>query len=495
VISFDYFKEGRFVVKWKSVSSFAALVLFAGSISATAAPGETSSSKTAALLQDLLRFDTSNPPGRTIEQAEYLKKIFDAAGIPNEIVKTPDEGRAHFIARLKGDGSKRPILLAGHSDVVPVERATWTVDPFGGVIKDGFVLGRGAMDFKGGQAVFARAVLMLAENKVPLARDVIFLAEADEEAGEYGTSWLAKNHWDKIDAEFALNEGGWIFQDKGGVTRQVNITTRDKIYAGLKLQVLGTPTHSSRPMPDSAIGRLTRALAKISVWDTDPTLTPQTRAYFEALSKSTEGPLAVDLATLAKSEDPAALREAGKRVSEKGDYPLLWHALMRNTVATTIVKAGVKENVIPGAAEAYINVRLVPGSVPWDVLKQVEAAIGDPSVKVSLAGEMSDAEARDYYDKATKAAASSTETDLYKALAESSKKVWPQAEVVSALFEAGTDASAWRQRGIPVYGIYPYPLDNDTLERMHGNDERISMKSLDEGTQMIFDTLSKVAGK
>jgi acetylornithine deacetylase/succinyl-diaminopimelate desuccinylase-like protein len=129
-----------------------------------------------------LRFDISNPPGRTIEQAEYLKKIFDAAGIPNEIVKTPDEGRAHFIARLKGDGSKRPILLAGHSDVVPVERATWTVDPFGGVIKDGFVLGRGAMDFKGGQAVFARAVLMLAENKVPLARDVIFLAEADEEA-------------------------------------------------------------------------------------------------------------------------------------------------------------------------------------------------------------------------------------------------------------------------------------------------------------------------
>jgi acetylornithine deacetylase/succinyl-diaminopimelate desuccinylase-like protein len=290
-------------VKWKSVSLSAALVLVAGNLSAVAAPGDASNSKTAALLQELLRFDTSNPPGRTVEQAEYLKKMFDAAGIPNEIIRTPDPGRAHFIARLKGDGSKRPVLLAGHSDVVPVEHATWTVDPFAGVILDGFVLGRGAMDFKGGPAAFAQALLMLAENKTPLARDVIFLAEADEEAGEYGTGWLAKNHWDKIDAEFALNEGGWIFQDKAGVTRQVNITTRDKIYAGLKLEVLGTPTHSSRPMPDSAIGRLTRALAKISVWDTDPTLPPQTRAYFDALSKSTQGPLAADLATLATSED------------------------------------------------------------------------------------------------------------------------------------------------------------------------------------------------
>jgi len=482
-------------VNWKLTPSIAAFVLLITGMPVSAAPNESTESKTAALLQELLRFDTTNPPGRTIEQAEYLKKVFDAAGIPNEIVKTPVDGKAHFIARLKGDGSKRPVLLAGHSDVVPAERQTWTVDPFAGVIKDGYVLGRGAMDFKGGQAVFARAVLMLAENKVPLARDVIFLAEADEEAGEFGPEWLAKNHWDKIDAEFALNEGGWIFQDKAGVTRQVNITTRDKVYAGLKLSVIGTPTHSSRPQPDSAIGRLTRALAKISVWDTDPTLTPQTRAYFEALSKSTEGALAEDLATLAKSEDPAALREAGKRVAEQGEYPLLWHALMRNTVATTIVKAGVKENVIPGSAEAYINVRLVPGSLPWDVLKQVEEAIGDPNVKVTLATTMSDAEAREHFEKAAKAPESSTETEMFKALAESSRKTWPQAEVVSALFEAGTDASAWRKRGVPVYGIYPYPLDNDTLERMHGNDERIAVKSLDEGTRMIYDTLVTVAGK
>ena len=223
--------------------------------------------------------------------------------------------------------------------------------------------------------------------------------------------------------------------------------------------------------------------------------TAEARAYFAALADSAQGDLKKDLATLATSTDAAALRAAGKRVSDGGDYPLLWHALMRNTVATTIVKAGVKENVIPGTAEAYVNVRLVPGSSPWVVQKQVEAAIGDPDVKVSVAIDMPDDQARKFYEQRTNAPASPTETALYKAMVDASKKVWPQAAVVSALFEAGTDASAWRDRGVPTYGIYPYPLDNDTLERMHGNDERIGVKSLEEGTRMIFDTLVSVAGK
>lgn len=447
------------------------------------------------LLQQLLRFDTSNPPGKTLEEVIFLKKVFDEAGIENEIIKTPKEGVAHFVARLKGDGSKGPILLAAHSDVVPVERQTWSVDPFAGEIKGDYVLGRGAMDFKGGQAVFVQALLDLKKSGVALSRDVIFLAEADEEAGDYGTDWLAKNHWEKIKAEFVLNEGGWIFQDKNGVARQVNITTRDKIYAGLRLRVVGTPTHSSRPQPDSAIGKLTRALAKISTWDTEPTLTDQTKAYFKALASSASGQMKADLETLASSSDASALKEAGERVSATGDYPLLWHALMRNTVAPTIVKAGVKENVIPGAAEAYVNIRLVPGSTPWDVQQQVEKVVSDPDVKISVDTTMNEADARAYYKERTEAQASPTDTPLFKALEKAAKKTWPEATVVSALFEAGTDASAWRDRGIPVYGIYPYPLDNETLERMHGNDERVAVKSLEEGTAFIHDMLVDVAAK
>ncbi|KQL46562.1 peptidase M20 [Brevibacillus choshinensis] len=454
---------------------------------------EVVSSETAKLLQELLRFDSTNPGGQTLALAEFLKSKFDKLGVETDVIKTPS-GQAHFIARLKGNGTKKPVLLAAHSDVVPVERKNWTVDPFGGVIKDGYVMGRGAMDFKGGLAVFAQAVMMVKEKNVSLDRDVIFLAEADEEAGEYGTEWLAKNYWEKIDAEFALNEGGWIFQDADGKTTQVNITTRDKIYVSFKLTASGKPTHSSRPMPDSAIKSLSLALTKITNWDTDPTLNDQTREYFLALSRTAKEPLASHLKKLAESKDPSKAREAGEKVVELGSYPLLWHALMRNTVAPTIIQAGVKENVIPGSAEAIINVRLVPGSTPFEVMEQLQNVIADPEVKVSLASNMSEEEAGKYYDQRTKAVPSSTETELYKALAESSKSVWPEAEVVPALFEAGTDGAAWRNRGVPVYGIYPYPLDNDTLERMHGNDERISVNSLEEGTKMIYNTLIKVAG-
>jgi acetylornithine deacetylase/succinyl-diaminopimelate desuccinylase-like protein len=440
-------------------------------------------SKTAEILQKLIRFDTTNPPGRTLEEAEYLKKIFDAVGAETEIIRTPEEGKVHFIARLKGDSSKKPVLLTAHSDVVPVERKNWSVDPFAGVIKDGYVFGRGALDFKGGQAVFASAMIKLAEDKVPLARDVIFLAEADEEAGEYGTEWLASKHWGKINAEFALNEGGWILQSPNGEPRLVNITVQDKIYVTFKLTTTGKATHSSRPMPESAISHLVKALTKIVEWETDVTLTPLTRNYFLQLAKTEKEPLAGYFRTLANSNDQNQLREAGRRILELGDYPFLWNALIRNTVVPTIINAGYKENVIPGTAEAFINVRLIPGSTPSQMMKQLQMLINDPVVDIKLVTAVPENKP------------SSTKTELYDALAESSKKVWPKAEVVPALFEAGTDAGPWRTRGIPVYGIYPYPLDNETLERMHGDDERISVRSLDEGTEMIYRTLVKVAGR
>src|SRR3982750_1185429 len=181
------------------------------------------SDSTAALLVALIRANTSNPPGETRKVAEVLAPRFRALGFEVKIVQTPDSGKAHFIARLKGDGSKRPLLLAAHADVVGVEREKWSVDPFAGEIKGDHVFGRGAIDFKGGIAVFARAVLMLAEQKVPLARDVIFVSEADEEGGlPYSSTWLARNNWDDIDAEFALNEGGWIMKGDNGKVRYVS---------------------------------------------------------------------------------------------------------------------------------------------------------------------------------------------------------------------------------------------------------------------------------
>src|SRR6185369_12069069 len=172
--------------------------------------------------------------------------------------------------------SKRPVLIAAHADVVGVEREKWTVDPFAGMVKDGYVFGRGALDFKGGMAVFARAAMMLAERKVPLDRDVIFLAEADEESGKYSTIWLASQAWEKIDCEFALNEGGWIMKGPDGRVRYVSISTADKSAVPNVLTTKVTYTHASMPRPDNAILALGSTLAKIYAYETQLSLMPST---------------------------------------------------------------------------------------------------------------------------------------------------------------------------------------------------------------------------
>ena len=435
---------------------------------------------TAALLQELIRVNTSNPPGVTLPLAEILKKRFEAVGFTVEIFPTPDAGKVHFIARLKGDGSKKPILLAAHADVVGVEREKWTVDPFAGVIKDGSVYGRGAIDFKGGMAVFAMAALKLAENKVPLARDVIFLAEADEEGAPMNTLWLAKDHWAAMDAEFALNEGGWIMKNDDGTVRYVSISTDDKSSISVLLTSKGTSTHSSMPLPDNPLASLGAAIAKISAYEAPVQLTAENKQFFTALGKSSTGATAKYFRDLVHGT-PAQVKAADKVISKD---PLL-HAIMRNTFAPVIMSGGFRANVIPGSAEATINLRLIPGTDPNTMITLIEKLINDPRVTVKLgAGQTGKLPEP-----------SSTDTELYQALARESKAQWPTAEVTPYLFQAGTDAAAWRMRGVPVYGIYPYPISNDELRRMHGNDERVSIESLKQGTAMIYRTLVSVAGK
>jgi acetylornithine deacetylase/succinyl-diaminopimelate desuccinylase-like protein len=451
--------------------------------------GSDTSSPTARLLAELIRIDTSNPPGREGAVADFLAPRFRDLGFQVDIVPTPEPGKSHFFARLKGDGSKKPILLAAHADVVGVEREKWTVDPFAGVIKDGYVFGRGAIDFKGGLAVFAEAVLMLARNKVPLARDVIFLAEADEEGRPLNTSWLAQNgHWDKMDCEFALNEGGWIIKDAAGRTKYVSISTADKSGVSLLLTARGTSTHSSMPRPDNAIFRLSKALAKLADYDTKPQLTPATRQFFLTLAKTSEPPMSQYFRDLVESKDAQAVERADREISKD---PLL-HAIMRNTIAPVIINGGFRSNVIPGSAEATINVRTIPGTDPADLVKEVQAVIQDPGIEITIAGG---AQAAAYAAASRTMKPSPEDNELYRALAAQAKVTWPTAEVTPYLFQAGTDAGAWRSRGVPVYGIYPYPIDAEDLSRMHGNDERVSVKSLDEGTSMIYETLVKVAGR
>jgi len=444
------------------------------------APQQAGSNPTADLLVELIRANTSNPPGNTGTVANLLAPKFKALGFEVDIVQTPDSGKAHFIARLRGNGSKRPVLIAAHADVVGVEREKWTVDPFAGMVKDGYVFGRGALDFKGGMAVFARAAMMLAERKVPLDRDVIFLAEADEESGPYSTTWLASQAWQKIDCEFALNEGGWIMKGPNGRVRYVSISTADKSAIPIILTAKGTSTHASMPRPDNAIFALARALAKVSAYETPLFLTPSTRKFFQTLAKTSQPPMSGYFADLLGT-DSARVKRADREISKD---PLL-HALMRNTLAPVLMNAGFRGNVIPGSAEATINARLIPGAKAEDVVRDLKRVIGDSTIDVRASNTIPWPQGL---------APSSENTDLYRALERSAGQQF-SAEVTPYLFQAGTDAPTWRSRGIPVYGIYPYPIDAEDLTRMHGNDERVSIEGLRQGTEMIYKTLVDVAGK
>lgn len=435
---------------------------------------------TVALLRELIRANTANPPGHTQLVDDILAPKFRALGFDVKIIPTPDSGKAHIIARLHGDGSKRPVLIAAHADVVGVEREKWSVDPFEGVVKNGEVYGRGAIDVKGGMAVFARAVMMLAERRVPLARDVIFLSEADEESGgPYSTEWLAKEHWSDIDAEFALNEGGWIMKADDGHVRYVSISTADKLSVPLTITARGTSTHSSMPRPDNAIFALARGMAKISAYETPLVVSPSTRRFFLALAKTSSPPMSQYYRDVVGG-DPVKARRADSIVSRD---PLL-HSLLRNTIAPVIINGGFRNNVIPGSAQAMINFRMVPGSDPAALVETLKKVAGDPGLEFSIG-------TRAYVP----APESPDTTALYRALEKAARATFPGAEVTPYLFQASTDAGAWRSRGVPVYGIYPYPIDADELTRMHGNDEKVSVKSLQQGTEMIYRTLVDVAGR
>lgn len=457
------------------------------------APAQESQNSTAELLSELIRVNTSNPPGNEEQLDELLADKLRPLGFEITIVPTPQAGKAHFFARLKGDGTKKPLLLAAHADVVGVQREEWSMDPFAGEVKDGYVYGRGAIDDKGGLAVFLEAVMRLAKNHVPLHRDVILLSEADEEGGLYGTTWLAKSHWDLMDCEFALNEGGWIIENSKGGVQYVSVSTADKVSIPLWITAHGTSTHSSMPRPDNAIYTLSKAMARLSAYETPLDLTPSTREFFSTLAKTGEPPLSTDFDTLLSSHDPNAVHQADLEISKN----YLLHAMMRDTIAPVFLKAGFRGNVIPGSAQATVNLRVIPGSNVQDFLAEIRGAIADPTVDVAFP-PVDTPEGKNVPELLHEAATlqpSSADTDLYRALKASSMATWPGTPVTTYLFQAGTDAVAWRNRGVPVYGIYPYPIPAEDLTRMHGNDERVPVQSLEEGTEMIYKTLLKVAAE
>lgn len=431
-------------------------------------------------LQALIRFDSTNPPGNELPVARYLTSALESEGIETQLF-VPAENRGAVIARIRGSGAKRPVMLMAHMDTVAVERDKWSCDPFAGIVRDGYLYGRGAIDDKGMLAANLMAMLLLkravADAGGQLERDVIFLATSDEEAGgDDGIKWVVREHRDLIDAEFAINEGGRTRIIEGG-RRYLAIQTAEKIPHSVTVTARGPAGHAAIPLAGNAILRLARALALLADHREPMTLTETTRRFFGELSRiwpdEGQGSAMADLV----SGEPGAASRADEILSA---VPV-FNAVMRNGISAVKLAGGVAGNVIPAEATAVLNIRTIPGYSIEDVIARLEECIGDPRIALSIAAHGSEAPA------------SSPDSPMFDAIAGASMEIDPGLTVVPYLSTGATDSAHLRRIGIQSYGILPFPMVQADEERMHGHDERVSIESFHFGTRLIFDSVRRVA--
>lgn len=430
-------------------------------------------------LQRLIRIPSINPPGEELAVAAYLDGVLSSAGIATEVFE-PAPGRGAVVARIPGDGSGRPVLLLAHMDVVGVDRTEWTVDPFGGEIRDGYLYGRGAIDDKGMLAANLMVTLLLrrrlATGGARLARDVVFVATPDEETGgALGMGWLVEHHRALLDAEFAVNEGGRL-RIVNGRPLYAAVQTAEKVPHTVVLTARGPGGHASVPLADNAVSRLGRALAALHAMRNPVRLSPTTREFFGRLAAV--WPDAAIRHAMADVVSRAARRvRRGARALER--LPAL-HAVLSTGVSATVVRGGTKGNVIPAEATATLNVRTLPGESIDAVVTRMRRAIGDPRVEVELTHRGDDAPASDHGSA------------MFQALADAARALDPTLTVVPYLSTGATDSARLRRIGVQTFGILPFPMDHDDESRMHGADERIPLASLAFGTRLLHDAVLRV---
>jgi acetylornithine deacetylase/succinyl-diaminopimelate desuccinylase-like protein len=437
------------------------------------------SRETIAHLQQLIRINTVNPPGNEIVVARYLEATLQAEGIETHLFE-PAPGRAAFVARLRGDGSGRPVIIMAHMDVVGVERERWSVDPFEGVVKDGYVYGRGAIDDKGMLAANLETMLLLKRHVIDLgvrlSRDVIFVANSDEEAGgEFGMGWLIDHKRELIDAEFVLNEGGrtrvvqgkWLY---------VAVQNAEKVAHVVTVTARGPGGHAAIPLAGNAITRLGRALAVIGSHREPTHLTPTTRAFFSQLASVWPDAQEARAMTDVTSDDSARVRR-GAAVLQRTP---VFDAVLRTGISATIVHGGIRTNVIPTEATAKLNVRTLPGESIDRVVETLGRAIADPNVTLTITDRGEDSPSSDFA------------SPMFAALAATIAEIAPAMITVPYLSTGATDSARLRRLGMQAYGILPFPMNQDDEDRMHGNDERIPIASLDFGTRLIYGSVLRV---
>ena len=431
------------------------------------------------IYKELVEINTTDTPaGNVTNAAVAMAARLKAAGFPDADVQVlgPDPRKHNLVARYRGTGARRPLLLLAHLDVVEAKREDWSVDPFTFIEKDGWFYGRGTSDDKAMAAQFVAALIRLKEEGIKPDRDIILALTADEEGGDFnGANWLVTNHRTLVDAEFAINEGGGGTM-RGGKYLTNEVQASEKVYQDFRLEVSNSGGHSSLPVKENAIYRLSGALARLAAFEFPVQLNEVTRAYFErsALVQSDPKTAADMKAVSAASPD----LDAAARLSAQVPY---WNSMMRTTCVATRLQGGHANNALPQLATANVNCRILPGVEPEAVKAKLTEVIADSKVSVS------------FVNKANPSKPAPLRPDVMAAVESLTKEMFPIVIVVPVMSTGATDSLYFRNAGIPTFGIDGTFGDIDDV-RAHGRDERVGVKQFFEGLEFQYRLIKLLAG-
>jgi acetylornithine deacetylase/succinyl-diaminopimelate desuccinylase-like protein len=432
----------------------------------TAIDWESASDEATQYLCDLVRFDTTNPPGNELECARYIAELLAREGI-EQVVLESAPGRGNVIGRLRGDGSKAPLLLMSHLDVIYADASRWSVPPFSAEIRDGIIWGRGTIDTKGLTVMQLMSMFLLKRTGAKLKRDLILMASADEETGgKWGVEWLVDNHFEKINAEFALNEGGFgtILNGKTAYF----CSNAEKGLTWTRLISSGTPGHGSLPHSDNAVLRMGQAIHNINAYRQPIVITETFRRFAGEVAKiDPRGHLLkfLNIPGINRLLLPLVKDERVK-------------VMVQSTITPTVIDGGVKVNVIPDTCELMLDCRILPGVTRESLEKTIRSVIGNEKIKSDFV----------IFNAATE---SSIDTELFSLAKEILQEMQPECAVAPFMMPGGTDSRFLRKKGIPAYGLNPIILSKEDVASVHGDDEKLSLANLQMGMRILHRIAEK----
>jgi acetylornithine deacetylase/succinyl-diaminopimelate desuccinylase-like protein len=460
-------------------SSLIALLAAAVSVAPAAAQDAGTYDREArAILKELVEINTTDSSGSTTKAAAAMAARLKAAGFQDADVQVlgPSPRKGNLVARLRGRGQGKPILLLAHLDVVEALKADWSpdLDPFVFTERDGYFYGRGTSDDKAQAAIWIANLIRYKQEGLVPSRDIIVALTADEEGGtSNGVKWLLENHRDLVDAEYVLNEGGGG-DLKGGKAIANEVQAAEKVYFSVALEVRNAGGHSSLPRKDNAIYRLAAGLTRLAAYEFPVQLNDVTRGYFARMAALESGRTAADMKAVAGAAPDLA---AAARLAESSP---LYNSIMRTTCVATELSGGHAENALPQLARAVVNCRILPGVDPRTVKQTLAEVLADDGIVITPVWE------------AVPSPPSPLRPDLMAAVERHTREMWPGVIVLPVMATGATDGVALRNAGIPTYGVDGIFFDVDDV-RAHGRDERVGVKAFYDGREFLYRLVKTVS--